>query len=540
MAFIPQNFVNQGTIPVGASWLNSLDVFANSVFAGAQTVQAALNALYPPNGVTTIALGGTNATTAPTALANLGGTTLSAAVAASTAALTQAIIMGLLQQTGVGQLLYPVVPGGPEALAGVTVINYAYPPGWVDRYGNNAIPGTTDMTAAINAAIAVAGQVVGTQQGGAIYLLNSTYMISSNIVLPNRVRVIGQNKRGTVIIASPSWNNGSYPQMFYAVGGTWSGGVYTPAAGSMFDSTLENLTVNCNNVVSIGVLSYAWQDGCGPRGVLVQNFIVSGFKFVNGWSGGNTGGADTCRFMDVEIVNGTVSASAMGIDLSTPIGSVGAFKLDLYDVVIVGSATQNLAQGIWSVGNSIAARATHFESCTSSFYLDGIGFHSLDDCDGTTTTTTLTTLVSTYTGTLIMKNCRRNAATNYLVDNRASGYGTITGTDHPLMIINGDTTESAKGLAFCSAWVVFEGSSAAIDASYNVTSVTRNSAGNYSISLTRPMQFSSAAVSVVCNASTSGVQYRAQNSSVSTINVFVEVAGTPTDEPEIKVIIFGG
>jgi hypothetical protein len=43
-----------------------------------------------------------------------------------------------------------------EVSAGVTPVNYAYDPGEVDRYGINTTPGTTDMTAAFNAATAVA------------------------------------------------------------------------------------------------------------------------------------------------------------------------------------------------------------------------------------------------------------------------------------------------------------------------------------------------------------------------------------------------
>ena len=41
-----------------------------------------------------------------------------------------------------------------EVSAGVTPVNYAYGPGYVDRYGTNTTPGTTNMTAAIKAAIA--------------------------------------------------------------------------------------------------------------------------------------------------------------------------------------------------------------------------------------------------------------------------------------------------------------------------------------------------------------------------------------------------
>lgn len=80
----------------------------------------------------------------------------------------------------------PVLNGGiigywpqtaPESAAGVTPTNYSYPAPWVDRYGNNTIPGTTDMTAAVQAAISVAN-AMGT---AAVIFQPTTYVISSPI-----------------------------------------------------------------------------------------------------------------------------------------------------------------------------------------------------------------------------------------------------------------------------------------------------------------------------------------------------------------------
>ncbi len=60
-----------------------------------------------------------------------------------------------LDAAAIGAVLYPVVPGGPEDVAGVTPVNYAYPPGHLLRYGTNSVPGTTDMSAAFAAAISL-------------------------------------------------------------------------------------------------------------------------------------------------------------------------------------------------------------------------------------------------------------------------------------------------------------------------------------------------------------------------------------------------
>jgi len=62
-----------------------------------------------------------------------------------------------------------------ELGAGVAIANHAYPPGCVDRYGSNAVPGTTSMVLAFNNAIKQAqnGGVQVTYGSTAPYLLDS-------------------------------------------------------------------------------------------------------------------------------------------------------------------------------------------------------------------------------------------------------------------------------------------------------------------------------------------------------------------------------
>ncbi len=57
-------------------------------------------------------------------------------------------------QAQVGQLIYPQTDA--ETDADVTPVNYQYPVGYVDRYGDNTSPGTTDMSDAVNSAFKVA------------------------------------------------------------------------------------------------------------------------------------------------------------------------------------------------------------------------------------------------------------------------------------------------------------------------------------------------------------------------------------------------
>ncbi len=66
-----------------------------------------------------------------------------------------------ITQASIGALLYPI--SAAETAAGVTVVNFYQYYGYVDRYGTNSVPGTTDMTVAWQAAINQAKQFGGTE-----------------------------------------------------------------------------------------------------------------------------------------------------------------------------------------------------------------------------------------------------------------------------------------------------------------------------------------------------------------------------------------
>src|SRR4051812_17890334 len=71
-----------------------------------------------------------------------------------------------------------------SAESGVTIVNYAYPPGHVYRYGTNTTPGTTDMTTAHNTAAIVA------RAGNYSVQLGVNCLVSSSLNF-SRVRVGG-------------------------------------------------------------------------------------------------------------------------------------------------------------------------------------------------------------------------------------------------------------------------------------------------------------------------------------------------------------
>jgi len=89
-----------------------------------------------------------------------------------------------------------------EISAGIVPVNYFLPPLTVDRYGTNTIPGTTDMSVAISAAISVAEQPQGSfQLGGTITYLDSVYLVSNPITyIANYISHVGANEFGTILV----------------------------------------------------------------------------------------------------------------------------------------------------------------------------------------------------------------------------------------------------------------------------------------------------------------------------------------------------
>lgn len=121
-------------------------------------------------GAATLNINGTGAV----ALVQPGGSTLSAGMI-RTNGLVRAEYDGTSFQLygAFNQVFYDISAG--ETAAGATIVNGNYPYGYVDRYGTNLIPGTTDMAAAFNMAYKVAKQTGCSVYWGATapYRLNS-------------------------------------------------------------------------------------------------------------------------------------------------------------------------------------------------------------------------------------------------------------------------------------------------------------------------------------------------------------------------------
>lgn len=168
---------------------------------------------------------------------------------------------------------YPQTP--TEAAAGITPTNTAYSELNVLRYGNNTNPGTTDMTAAINAAISVANQY-----GGATVLIpQGTYLFSSAIALTKNLTLQGSGKKATLLTSA---HTGS------GLTSTWP----------LNSSTAVNITVKD---LSIGNTKATNTGGAfvdvGGTFLLLSNVRTSGFKY--GMIFDQSELAD-CQYCDIE------------------------------------------------------------------------------------------------------------------------------------------------------------------------------------------------------------------------------------------------
>ena len=89
-----------------------------------------------------------------------------------------------------------------ETAAGVTIVDYSKKPGNVLRYDSNTTPGTTDMTAAIQAAIDSTADGNGT-----VSIPAGTYLISSSLLVRNRTWIIGEGMFNSIIKVADDTND---------------------------------------------------------------------------------------------------------------------------------------------------------------------------------------------------------------------------------------------------------------------------------------------------------------------------------------------
>jgi hypothetical protein len=133
---------------------------------------------------------------------------------------------------------YQLTPA--EQAAGVTPTDFSYPPGCPDRFGFNAVPGTTDMTTAVQAAINSCDRYIGTP--GSIYAVTSVIFNSVGLhyinfngstlrgIATSQTTCIAQYKGNSANVYA--WNiDGNFNQHYKC--GTWW---YDAASSSQYNN----------------------------------------------------------------------------------------------------------------------------------------------------------------------------------------------------------------------------------------------------------------------------------------------------------------
>jgi hypothetical protein len=212
-----------------------------------------------------------------------------------------------------------------ESAASVTPVNYTYPAGYVLRYGTNTTPGTTDMTAAIQAAVNVEG-IAG---GGQVIMPPGLLLVSSAIsVTYANVYVIGSGWGTTVETSSATADvfdvgaNGVTLSDFVI-------GTTTTRTGGYFVNI--NATVNYSKTIRVHMIN-----------------------FYNGW--GNTG-AGACNSISYEdSFLSTNVAGGAGVYISTTTNDVNVV-FDHLDILGPSSGSQpNAGVQIINVGDATLRR----------------------------------------------------------------------------------------------------------------------------------------------------------------------------------------
>jgi hypothetical protein len=374
-------------------------------------------------------------------------------------------------------------------------------------------------------ALTFASQIFDGAQGAYLRCKAGVTEISQTLVLPNRVAVAGPNGRGLVFKPHSTFAS-SY--MFDAVNGT----------SSMFGSRLEDCYIDARGFNMVApIRSQAWQETCGLRRVVIQydGTTPYGFYYETGY-----GGAAYLPFEDVEIFCDSTAAVVTPIFVDTVLVG-GGFVLSIDGLTIAGTATNPVDRGIFMENDSLYVKGYHVEYCNSAITMNGAGSLSVDTITGSNNDVVdLISYSASFTGKVSARNIIPGGATGSSVKNN------ITGTSIPasLGMIPEYVYPSVRSENTALAWVVFDGATGAIQDAFNVSSVTRSAAGQYTINYATTLPAGERSISWSTNVdSADAVVVAATGSTATTDSIRVRrlggFSGAYYDAQRVKITVFG-
>lgn len=277
---------------------------------------------------------------------------------------------------------------------------------------------STDDSTAINAAITEAAETRFGGIGTVVYFPPGTYILGSQVVVKNKVRLVGSGRSSTVLKAS----GGVAP----ATGLVRLG----DGTGIVFGCRVENMTIDCNDVAaSIGVYSTEANEQSGVYHCVVQNFRTNGIKF--------SGASCQNAFVDNSEVYGSASGATSGIYLT---GTAGIIHLRY--LTVSGNSGSPMTSCIDNEDN-IAAFGIHGEYATNLILFDtnnSIGIAS--NIFGHSSITSCVNINAGASNGIIIGPVYTNGATNAVLDNRSSR--TITSSNMALYVLGDGAGAAAQ------------------------------------------------------------------------------------------------
>ena len=243
-----------------------------------------------------------------------------------------------------------------------------HPPPWpadVRHYGAVG-DGLTDDTQAIIIAVNEAAHGQGTAETrGLVVFPSGTFLVSRSLVIPNKVKLLGQGSRSTIIRAAPTFPADS------AV-------VRLGTDSNVFDCSLDRLQIDCaGRLGSIGVYSGYANEQCGVYNCVIRDFRDYGVRFDT------LIGASAVEVYRTEI-HGSKAGFNGGIFCSQT-----SCMLSVHDVTIAGSLHRTPGSfGINMESGHLIVRTLHCETVNTgialgenaSCVIQGLSGHpSIDD-----------------------------------------------------------------------------------------------------------------------------------------------------------------
>lgn len=232
----------------------------------------------------------------------------------------------------------------------------------------------TDIGAALNAFMATVSDTNfgGGIRGGIVMLPLGRFFTTVQIVVPYAVRLCGQGKRTTSIIAQ----GGVFPINTAVVRlGRVSDGI-------VFDTAVQDLMVDCNLIAgSIGIYSDSLNEGCGCFRTLVKDAKDTGIFYDAGCE----------HFDNVDIEIGMSNAAAnYGVKVLGSGWPSGGVPVSFRRVTIVGAGIGNMLACFLARNAAIYVDDMHMEGATDGLLIDGSNVSGVVEViDGTGMTNTV-------------------------------------------------------------------------------------------------------------------------------------------------------